>query len=1191
MNTNRLKTMAAEARTQLMTGIQARLHYVRTTDSAEIREQQRALQELERALQREGEEALVERVAYTWFNRLVALRFMDVNDYQPGGIRVVSPREGFTRPQLLEEARAGRLPADLPVDTQLINDLLDGRRPSTNPENEVYRLLLMAACNQLHQTFPFLFEPLADYTELLLPADVISPASIVHHIRTGMPAADGQEVEVLGWLYQFYISEKKDAVFAKKGKVTAAEIPAATQLFTPRWIVEYMVQNSLGRLWLQSHPQSSLRDHMPYYLENPEGAEDADMLTVSTPEDLTLLDPACGSGHILVYAFELLSKIYEEEGYAPSEIAPLILEHNLYGLEIDQRAAQLAAFALLMKARSYHRRALRKVAEPHIVQLQSIPGTEEHLEQTLQQAGLTPEEALWHDLQLMREADNYGSLIIPTSTAGQRAGFRQKVEQAIARQPLLATDLRAVGAALRQLDTLGRHYHCVVANPPYMGSGKMNKDLSAWVKKNYPKEKSDLFSCFISRCLAFSIQNGLSGLVTMESWMFLSSFEKFRKYLLDNYKILSLSHFGWHIMRIAFGTVSFILEKDNPGENHTGIYSYTEIENIDREHDRPKIFPVKDNGRYNTARQRDFGKIPGSPVGYWVSGEIINSFEEGVLLSEISAPKKGLATTNNNRFLRFWMEIERSKFGFGYKDSLEAEMSGKKWFPLNKGGGFRKWYGNKIYVINWLHNGEEIKKAVITKYKGGSYTKEIRSEDSYFKDGITWSALTSGTSSFRLSDYGALFDSAGSTMSLNEDYWSLLGLLNSPVIDVILKLLNPTLNYGAGTIAKIPVRSIGDKYEISEKVKKLVQLTKSDWDINEISWDFKRFPILRNRGNRLKNAYDTYVKLSAGNYDEVMRLEEEVNNHFIQIYCLQSELSPELLYEDITILQQETSIVDGELVFHKDEIMAQFVSYAVGCMFGRYSLDKEGLILANQGEGIADYLEKIGNRKSEIGNATEQPKVTFMPDDDNIIPVLDEEWFEDDIVSRFRAFLRASFGEEHFHDNLAFVEECLGTDIRSWFVKKFYPDHIKRYKKRPIYWLFASPSGAFQALVYLHRYTPDTLNNLLNNYLRVYMDKLRLRLKELEQVEIDPRASAGEKSRARKQMDKYKSALDELETWEREVVYPLASARIAIDLDDGVLVNYNKFGRAVKEVKGLNDAKAKKKVRGFDWIDVEEIRD
>ena len=1358
MNTNQLKTMASAARTQLMTGIRARLHYVRTTDSAEVREQQRALQELERTLEREGEDALVERVAYTWFNRLVALRFMDVNDYQPGGIRIVSPREGFTRPQLLEEARAGRLPADFPADSQLINDLLDGRRPSANPENEVYRLLLMAACNQLHQTFPFLFESLADYTELLLPEDVISPASILHHIRQGMPAGDCQEVEVLGWLYQFYIAEKKDAVFAKKGKVTAAEIPAATQLFTPRWIVEYMVQNTLGRLWLQSRPQSGLCDHMPYYLENPAGSGETDMLTVSQPEDITLLDPACGSGHILVYAFDLLTKIYEEEGYAPSEIAALILEHNLYGVEIDQRAAQLAAFALLMKARSYHRRALRKLTEPHIVQLQPITGTEEHFSDTLQQAGLTPEEAVLHDLQMMREAHNYGSLIIPASGAEQRAGFRQKVKAAMTQQPLLDGDLQSIDAALEQLDTLGRSYHCVVANPPYMGSGKMNKPLSTFVKNRYPDSKRDLMACFMESGLAMLKPLGFLGMINQQSWMFLSSYEKLREKLLADHRITSLLHLGPRTFPEIGGEVvqstAFVFEKTGtPREDpYLRLVDFNSSE--EKRQKTLEAIQNPDCGWFYTARQRDFGKIPGSPVGYWLGEDFLNIFDDNLPLKDYSISDGQNVTGNNDRFLRFLWEPSKKAITFKYNER-------HKWCLCHKGGEFKKWFGNIEYLIDWRKE--------IREYYSLNHTSRVLKEYLWFKKGICWSRIGANNLGFRLLPNISLFEKNGSTVFFikenSEKINYFLGLLNSNVSKKIFQLINPTIALQVINVRSIPVVLINDEKQIIQVVNELVSVSSFEWNSKETSCEFQKNQLLNYKSQNLEESFKLYSKYWKNKFYQLHQSEEELNRQFIQIYGLEEELTPDVPLEEITILQQELDqkrlkaisadycsgweLLDGkwllkeqklypELPFDQQEVMAQFVSYAVGCMFGRYSLDKEGLILANQGEEVADYIRKVtgdwwmvdgkavdgdekwiidqnkdvyehypelqrtqnlatgyatgesripGNeadaeggvvqpdRSDQAGSGerseqhrrgpgtgdegvpplskdhsglpvrtgdptsadrgagddtgnqnnathgnhhesektdlhpdektplthklttnhqplttTNQPPITFWPDDDNIIPILDEEWFEDDIVSRFKVFLRASFGDEHFYENLAFLEECLETDIRTWFVKKFYPDHIKRYKKRPIYWLFSSPSGAFQALVYLHRYTPDTLNNLLNNYLRVYMDKLRLRLNELEQVEVDPRASAGEKSRARKQMDTYKSILDELETWEREVIYPLASERIAIDLDDGVLVNYNKFGQAVKVVSGLNDAKAKKKVRGFDWIDTSGIR-
>jgi hypothetical protein len=730
----------------------------------------------------------------------------------------------------------------------------------------------------------------------------------------------------------------------------------------------------------------------------------------------------------------------------------------------------------------------------------------------------------------------------------------------------------------------------------------------------------------------------------MESWMFLSSYEKFRAELLTNNYIQNLIHMpylgkGGTSMGINFGTAAFVIEKTMPAD-HPGVYQCIRYYELNDKKE-PIEFPLK-NERFNTARQRDFGKIPGSPLGYWLSEKFIKMVNSEKKMGDMCFCSEGVKTSNNARFLRYLFE-------------LESNSISNKWQLHYKGGAFRRWAGNLEHCIFWQNGGELLKNI---KSAG------IQGEQTFSQLGFTWSDVTSGKISFRVKEASYLFDSAAPAgYYLTEDLYINLGFLNTKIVQLLSKIYNPTLHFKVGNFRNIPYPESRDS--IHYLSLDCVNTSTHEWDSREIAWDFKKNELFHHKEQDLKKTYDKYKTYWTEKFHQLHRNEEALNQQFIEIYGLEEELSPDVPLADITILQQELDqkkldalsadyqsgwqLQEGkwileqqrpypDLPFDQQEVMAQFVSYAVGAMFGRYALDKEGLILANQAEGVADFVRLVtgewwvvdGEGKwsidpdrvdgewgvvdgNEVGSESPKnhtpttihqppktthqkpstkhhPPLTFWPDEDNIIPVLDEEWFEDDIVSRFRAFLRASFGEEHFHDNLAFLEECLGTDIRSWFVKKFYPDHIKRYKKRPIYWLMASPSGAFQALIYLHRYTPDTMNHLLNDYLRVYMDKLRLRLQELAQVEVDPRASAGEQSRARKQMDQYKAVLDELETWEREVIYPLASERIAIDLDDGVLVNYNKFGRAVQEVRGLNDAKTKKKVRGFDWIDTSGIR-
>jgi len=1200
MNTNQLKKFAQEARTKLLEQVGAKLSFVLNADTAELREKVGALKQLREELGRTKKEQLIEKVAYTWFNRLIALRFMDANDYQPLGVRVITPKDGYTLPELLDEAKRGNIPEELRLNRQRVYDLLDNRIPSSNPQNEAFKELLIASCNHLHSTFPFLFERINDYTELLMPDDLTSDFSIITQVRNGMPAEDCQNVEIIGWLYQFYISEKKDEVIGSKEKVKKEDIPAATQLFTPRWIVEYMVQNTVGKLWLQNYPKSRLREHMPYFIESALLTAD-DYLKISSPEEIRLLDPASGSGHILVYGFDLFTKIYEEQGYNTSDIPKLIIEKNLYGFEIDERASQLTALAMMMKAREYQRRAFRKDITPNVVCFQDLSLTTGEIKETLRLLNIRFSDELIHDLNQIQQATNFGSLIIPHSHPTEIQQFGEKLKQLLPNADVFQkSKIDELINAVEQLNVLADKYHCVVTNPPYMGGANMNELLSEWIKSNYPTSKADLFCCFIDRCIKFVPQNGFNGLVTMETWMFLSSFEQFRKNLLQNTKIHCLTHFGWHIMRIAFGTVSFILERSKPFDDFKGTYSYLQIEDINKQTDRPKVFPKRDNDRFKIGYQKDFNKIPSSPIGYWLNDSWFRIFSNQKL-NEFGDARLGMATADNNRFLRFHWEISQIQISLNSKSSSEAISSHKKWFPYAKGGEFRKWYGNLEYVVNWFDDGNEIRNYSDNKGKIRSHNYNL---DFIFKSGITWSALTSGQTSFRILE-SSLFDNAGSSFFPDQEknLLSFLGILNSKIAQSIFPIINPTLNYQPGTISDLPVITIADK-NFEEICALLISIHKDDWNRSETSIDFERNELIKTNNEHRLDFDECYVLFKqwwSNKFNLVRISEENLNSQLIKGYGLNNELTPYIPLDEITILQDELdrkalaelnkklirnpethevlNYNEIELPFIPQEIMAQFISYAVGCMFGRYSLDKEGLVLANERETLQDYFHKLGKSPQEC---------SFLPDADNIIPILDNEWFEDDIVGKFHQFLKVTFGEKNFNKNLAFIEEQIVNDIRSYFIRDFYPDHIQRYKKRPIYWLFSSPKGSFNALIYMHRYTPDTVSNILNKYLKEFIGKLHTRREHLQRVQIS--GSPSEKTKAIKETDTIDKMLIELQEYEREVLFPLATERISIDLDDGVLVNYNKLGKALKEVSGLNDKQTKDKVRKFDWIDASQIR-
>lgn len=1182
MNTNKLKRFAQATRKKLLALVATKLEYVLTTDTVELRERTAQVGALREELGRTSKQQLVEKVAYTWFNRFVALRFMDVNGYQPLDTRVLTPREGRTLPELLDEAKEGHVAEELQVNTQLVFDLLDGRMPSTNPQNEAYRVLLIGACNYLHALLPFLFERINDYTELLLPDDLTSDFSVVHDVRLGMAAEDCQQVEIIGWLYQFYISEKKDEVFASKAKVKKEDIPAATQLFTPRWIVEYMVQNTVGKLWLQNRPNSALREHMPYFIDSA-SLQSQDFLKLSSPKELTLLDQACGSGHILAYGFELLYRIYEEEGYNPSEIPQLILKHNLYGFEIDERAAQLAGMALMMKARSYQRRFFKKgeAPQPHILCFQDLKLDDKQLTATLSSLNEKFTESLRHDLSHLRQATNLGSLIVPHTGASEVRSLLDQIEgqQQSSQADLFGQyELLQLKSALTQLQMLGEKYACVVDNPPYMGGGNMNAPLSDFVKRKYPDSKADLMACFMESGLAMLQPKGYLGMINQHSWMFLSSYEDFRVKLIDDVHFDTLIHLGPRTFPEIGGEVvqNTAFTFCNTSERLEG--SYIRLVDYDKSDlKRSKLLEaVKDNNGniVHKIQQEYFLKIPGKQIIFWMSESFKKVFSNYKSLNTVSEPRKGITTGDDSQFIRYWHEVGLNKTNF---NQGKNDKFNHKWYPAVRGGEFRKWHGNLFAVINWEHDGYEIKNF---KDENNKLRSRPQNTSYNFIDGISWNDVSSGSFAARITGSGKIMQAVGPKIFNSFNDKILLGLLNSKVGFEIFKCISPGIKFEVGIVASFPVhnsiKDLNNQEKIIEIVQECIYLSLEEWNTRETSWDFLCSELLRIKGKNnlyIEETVDYFKEYWNNKFLQLHRNEEKINRAFIDIHGLEHELEPTVPLDLITILKSEASPIDGKLVFHADEVIAQFISYAVGCMFGRYSLDVPGLVLANQGETLQDYLQKVEKSEQEV---------SFLPDADNIIPVLDDEWFEDDIVGRFYEFLKVTFGEANFAKNIAFVEECLGKNIRKYFVKDFYADHVQRYKKRPIYWLFSSPQGSFNVLIYMHRYTPDTVSHILNKYLREYQEKLRTRREHLVLVEVS--GSASEKAKASKEKARLDSVLLELQEYERNILFPLATERIAIDLDNGVLVNYNKFGEAVKLVPGLNDAKAKKQVSEFDWV-------
>jgi hypothetical protein len=1166
MDTNALKKFAQSARNLLIDQVTAKLALVLDPASPARREHPDAMKKLDATIAAKGKGQVIEQVAYTWFNRFTALRFMDVNGYT--NPRVVSPADGATRPEILADALAGNLPDGAPPS---IAALLEGRTPSNDPQAEAYRLLLVHACNQWHGPMPFLFEQIDDYSELLMPEDLLSPTSILARLRDAMADDACADVEIIGWLYQFYISEKKDQVFAglkKNVKITAENIPAATQLFTPHWIVRYLVENSLGRMWLLNRPASKLAARMDYYIA-PEEPE-TDFLRITRPEEIRICDPACGSGHMLTYAFDLLYAIYEEEGYDPDSIPALILTHNLHGVEIDDRAGALAAFALTMKAyaRLGRRKGVRMGVQPNICVMQDVRFTAAEMQDVAAVVGrdlFTAE--LRETCAQFEQAKNFGSLIEPKLR--DPAEVARVVRLKDFGSDLLLRDVQErVLKVLEMAEALSPKYHVVVANPPYMGGKGMNPRLKNWLKEEFPAGKSDLMTCFMERCFSLNLANGYWSMINLPSWMFLGTYEGIRRHLLTKQRVTSLLQLGRGLFGPDFGTVAFTVQSAQPRNDTAAVYRrlFENQVNVRRPEEIERLYLEFDYNSFRT-HQRDLLRIPSTPMAYWLSDKFTSTFSNNASFNEFFTAKQGLATGSNDRFVRFWHEPAWCKADC--TQTLSEDFSStKKWFPYSKGGEARKWYGNHDLLINWENNGEPLKEF---KDGDGNRLSTLKNLAFMFRPAITWSLTSiSGILCTRFRPNGFVFDTNGmSAFSLSDEVTEEFGvaLLNSRFAQETLKVLNPTMAFQSGDIDRVPVP--GDVKNIKEKTPApaLVRIAKSDWDAYETSWDFTTPPLLAPE-HRDQTLAGTYARLRAhwqGMTEEMQRLEEENNRIFIDAYGLQDELTPEVPLEEITLTCNPAYRYGGKAT--PDELetrlradtMAEFLHYAVGCMFGRYSLDAPGLILANQGEGLADYLARV-------------PEPTFDVDADNVIPMLDGDWFADDITERFRKFLRVSFGEAKFQENLSFIETALGKDIRKWFTRDFYDYHVRRYKKRPIYWMFASPRGSFQALIYMHRYRPDTVSVLLNDYLREFISKLQAERGRLEKLADDPSATQTQRTRALKDVATVIKQIDELEEWEREVVFPLAQAKIEIDLDDGVKRNYPLFAPAVKPIKGLEAA-------------------
>lgn len=1151
---------------------------------------------------------VMEEVAYTWFNRLIAVRFMEVNDYLPSHLRVLSSESGKVEPDLVTTPFDADLPFTAEEEAQIIQWKQD------NKLDELFRFLFIKQCNALNEILPGLFEKTTDYTEVLLNLSVVDQEGVVYKLTHDIPEKDfnieqGGQVEIIGWLYQYYNTEPKAAAFAKNGKITKEEIPAVTQLFTPDWIVRYMVENSLGRLWVEGHPDSDLRKNWKYYLdEAPQEPEvQAKLATIRkeyaalNPEDLTLIDPCMGSGHILVYAFDVLMQIYESVGYSQRDAAKSILEHNLYGLDIDDRAYQLAYFAVMMKARQYNRRILNGENTCHVHAIQESNNINRaHLK--FFGAGLSDLEKNTAKMQLeglldiLTDAKEYGSILnVPEYNWALLRRFVDGIDDEV-QISLESAGVEQTAEELQKLidlgETMARKYWVTVTNPPYAGMSKMNGRLNAYIQNNYVEYKSDMFSVFIVKSSYMTLKNGFCAFLTPYVWMFIQSYEKMRKYLYTNTTIETLIQFEYSAFEEATVPIcTFAFRKGYIAKK--GCYLRLTDFRGGMEVQRQKTLEAINNhncGYYFEQYSDNFAKIPGSPVAYWISLEILKLFDERTVGS-IADAKSGMTTTDNTRFLRLWEEVDCQKIGFGYGDIADTQDMRYKWFPFCKGGDFRRWAGNESFVVNWFNNGEEIRAAA-----EGATGGRLVNIDCALRECLVWTKISSANISLRMKKQGIFFsDAAPGVFAKREALYYLLALLNTKCANEIIKLINPTLNFVPGAISSVPVKEDKkSKERVLEIAEKNVRLSTQDWDSFETSWDFKTHPLVRCKSfppkevaedakhyivdmNMIQEAFTNWSNECYLRFEKLKANEEELNRIFIDIYGLQDELTPEVEDKDVTVRKAD---------LQRD--IKSLLSYAVGCMFGRYSLDVPGLVLAGQpfeekfvhasnavtGTGVLGapgLLRAPGALYLRTEDGVKQ--CTFAPDVDNVIPITDEEYLEDDIIARLCDWLKAVYGAATLEANLDYIAKALGNKgttsrevIRNYFVNDFFKDHCQTYSvtgsgKRPIYWLFDSgKQNGFKALVYLHRYTPDTIGTLRVDYLhkmqRVYESEIN-RMQDM----MDHITNAREAAAASKRKDKLTKQLKECRDYDEKISH-LALSRIALDLDDGVKVNYRKLQTA-----------------------------
>ena len=1120
--------------------------------------EKRQRQALIRRIEEKGYEQVMEEVAYTWFNRFAALRFMEVNGYLPTHIRVFTDDEGRFRPQILSEA--------IHLDLDGLNKPKVYQLKESNQEEELFKYLLIVQCNALNGILPGMFQKIEDYTELLLPDYLLREGSVIEQMVTLIPEDDWKDqVQIIGWLYQYYNTEPKDKVFAdlkKNIKVSKEHIPAATQLFTPDWIAHYMVENSLGRLWLEGHPNNELKSEWEYYLDEAEQEPDVQtqlaeirkQYAALKPEEILTIDPCAGSGHILCVLFDVLVRIYEDYGYTAREAAASIVQNNLWGLDIDDRAAQLAYFAVMMKARQYDRRFFTREVQPHVYAIQESNGIHrDHLHylgrgmsDIERNNALNQMNAL---LDAFTDAKEYGSILQPgaydwallsrfvaDTTPEQQVTFDESGVEATQAQLRL---MIAQGQALAQ------KYHAVVTNPPYMGGSGMGDKLSRFVKDNYPDTKSDMSTVCMERCLSLCNEQGYMSMINIPVWMFLSSYEKLRYKIVANHTYINMVHPGRGIFGSDFGTTTFVIAKRHI-IGYVGSYRrlFDEQGEVETNEVREQAF-LSGKGKY-AAQQENFSKIPGAPVAYWVGQSFIRPYTTNVpLLGDEAAPCAGLATGDNDRFQRYWYEIQHSDIAFDCLETASTKYRSEKWYPCNSGGEFRKWYPTDVIVVNWYHDGQEIK-----AYRNAAGKLGARPQNTqwYFKEGFTWNKLSASKFAVRYKRAGFIFDDTSRSAFPHDSelLYYYIGILCSCVAFDYLQALDPTMSFTNGDLVRIPlVVDKKRKANVEQIVQSNICSSKDDWDANELSWDFQRHPLVTPAIDQhymlLSDCWRDWEHACADRFAQLKANEEELNRIFIDIYGLQDELTPDVDDKDVTVRKADLS---------RD--IRSLISYAVGCMVGRYSLDKPGLAFAGGAWDASQY-------------------VTYPADKDGILPITDDEYFADDIVTMFVNWLKTVYGADTLEENLRFISDALGGKgsprevIRNYFLNDFYKDHLKIYQKRPIYWLFDSgKKNGFKALVYMHRYQPDTIARVRTDYVHEMQSRYRTAIADVEQRLND--ASTSERVKLTKRLNALQAQADELRQYE-EKIHHLADQMIAIDLDDGVKVNYAKFADVLATIK------------------------